>query len=187
MDEPTTLSDWLAVGDLRSDGLAPQVAALVAENPDLLADLLEALANGHDIVRGHAADAIERVSRLRPAYLSSHLDPLLSQAIGDPVPMVRWHLAMLLGNLGIAGFYDERLTQTLVVLLNDRSNFVKSWAISSLCLIGRQVPHSSALILESIAPLQQDASIAVRHRALKAVDLLMNPHLEPPAGWNKLK
>jgi HEAT repeat protein len=187
MDEPVTISDWLAAGDLRSDGLAPQVAALVDENPVLLPDLLDALANGSDIARGHAADALERVSRLHPAWISSYLDQLLSQATGDPVPMVRWHLAMLLGNLGIGGFYDQRLTRTLLVLLDDRSNFVKSWAISSLCLVGRQVPESRSLILESIAPLQQDASIAVRHRAQKAVGLLMNPGWEPPAGWNKVK
>jgi hypothetical protein len=74
MDEPATISDWLAVGDLRSDGLSPQVASLVAASPVLLHDLLEALANGSDIVRGHAADALERVSRLHPARLSSYLD-----------------------------------------------------------------------------------------------------------------
>ncbi len=187
MDEPAALIDWLAVGDLRSDGFSPQVAALVIENPELLPDLLEALAGGEDIVRGHAADALERVSRLHPAWVSSHLDPLLSQATGDPLPMVRWHLAMLLGNLGISGVDDQRISLVLIDLLDDRSSFVKSWAISSLCLVGRQVPESRALALESIASLQQDASIAVRHRALKAVDLLMNPHLEPPAGWSKLK
>ena len=187
MDEPVTISDWLAVGDLRSDGLAPQVADLVVENPVLLPDLLDALANGSDIARGHAADALERVSRLHPAWISSYLGQLLSQATGDPLPMVRWHLAMLLGNLGIAGFYDQRLTRTLVVLLDDRSNFVKSWAISSLCLFGRQVPENRALILESIAPLQQDASIAVRHRAHKAMELLMNLDQQPPPGWVKVK
>jgi HEAT repeat protein len=187
MDEPTTIKDWLGVGDLRSDGLASQVAVLVNENPDLLPDLLEALANGSDTVRGHAADALERVSRLHPAWIASSLDQLLSQATSDSVPMVRWHMAMLFGNLGTAGFYDERLTRALVVLLDDCSNFVKSWAISSLCLIGRLVPQSSALILESIAPLQEDASIAVRHRAHKAVELLMNLNQQPPPGWVKVK
>jgi len=187
MDEPTALIDWLAVGDLRSDGFSPQVAALVIENPDLLPELLEALAGGEDIVRGHAADALERVSRVHPVSVSNHLDPLLSQATGDPLPMVRWHLAMLLGNLGISGVDDQRITRVLIGLMDDRSSFVKSWAISSLCLVGRQDPESRALALESIASLQQDASIAVRHRALKAVDLLMKPHLEPPAGWSKLK
>jgi len=187
MDDETALIDWLAVGDLRSDGFSPQVAALVIENPELLPDLLEALAGGQDIVRGHAADALERVSRQHPAWLESHLDPLLSQATGDPLPMVRWHLAMLLGNLAISGVDDRRILPVLVDLLDDRSSFVKSWAISSLCLAGRQDPESRTLALESIASLEQDASIAVRHRAEKAIGLLMNPGWEPPAGWNKLR
>jgi len=55
--------EMLAVGDLRSDGLASEVAGLVLARPELLADLVSLLGDVHPAMRGHAADALERVSR----------------------------------------------------------------------------------------------------------------------------
>jgi hypothetical protein len=39
--------------------------------------------------------------------------------------------------------------------------------------------------MASLSALQGDASIAVRHRATKALQLLTNDQLPLPAGWNK--
>ena len=54
------LLNWLADGDLRSDGSATEVADLVLKNPHLLADLLEGLDEPNEVVRGHTAHALER-------------------------------------------------------------------------------------------------------------------------------
>jgi len=58
--------EMLAVGDLRSDGLASEVAALVLARPELLVDLVAVLNDAHPAAGGHAADALERVSRESP-------------------------------------------------------------------------------------------------------------------------
>jgi HEAT repeat protein len=179
------LADWLAVGDLRSDGLAPEIAARLLETPDLIVDLLDALATGSDVVRGHASDAIERISRQRPDLVRPALAAFLSQVQRDPIPMVRWHLAMLLGNLATEGASLGEIVDTLLALLADPSPFVKSWAISGLCQIGRRYPERQGKIMEELAPLGRDPSIAVRHRAEKAMRLLMDPRLELPASWVK--
>ncbi len=181
------LREWLAEGDLRSDGLAPEVARLISHNRPMLGDLLDALAQGGDIVRGHAADALERVSRELPDLIGPSLGSLVRQAKDDAVPMVRWHLAMILGNLAYDRAHESICARGLLPLLQDASPFVRSWAISGLCQIGRRSPARAEDILGALSPLTRDPSIAVRHRAARAITLLTDPHSKMPASWIKRK
>jgi HEAT repeat protein len=150
-------------------------------------DLLQALFHGGDIVRGHAADAVERVSRRQPGLLRASVHDLASQARRDPVPMVRWHLAMVLANLAYEKSLAAECTQTMLALLEDGSPFVRSWAISGLCQVGRLYPARGARVLSAIARLKDDPSIAVRHRAAKAVSVLTDPRHPLPTTWVKRK
>jgi len=95
-------------------------------------------------VRGHAADALEKTARSHPEWVLEYLPALRRAAIADPVAMVRWHLAMVFGHL--AGFSETRgpSCQTLEQLLHDRSATVRSWAVTSLCIIGRMMPKPVA-------------------------------------------
>ena len=184
---PGGIAQWLAEGDLRSDGLAREVADLVATHPAMWDDLLEALSRGDDVVRGHAADAVERISRAQPELLDPSLRALASQARRDPVPMVRWHLAMVLGNLAYEHAHTATCASTLLALLEDASPFVRSWAVSGLCQVARQNPSRSDRLLPAIARLTDDPSIAVRHRAARAVAILTDPQQTLPRSWVKRK
>jgi HEAT repeat protein len=179
------LLQYLADGDLRSDGNANEVARIVLDNLDLISELLDGLNEPNDVVRGHTADALEKVSRHRPEYLLGKLSQLRRLARNDPVPMVRWHAAMILTNLLTLEQNPDKVAATLTVLLLDPNAFVKSWAITGLCLLGRKYPKKRKRIMASLSALQGDASIAVRHRATKALQLLTNDQLPLPAGWNK--
>jgi HEAT repeat protein len=179
------LLQYLAGGDLRSDGNANEVARIVLDNPDLICELLDGLNEPNDVVRGRTADALEKVSRDRPEYLLGKLSQLMQMARHDPVPMVRWHAAMILTNLLALGQNSDKVTATLVALLVDPNAFVKSWAITGLCILGRKYPKTRKRIIASLSDLQRDASIAVRHRATKALRLLTNDQLSLPAGWIK--
>jgi HEAT repeat protein len=150
-------------------------------------DLLDALQTGSDVVRGHAADAVERVSRERPELIMPALPKLLTQARQDPVAMVRWHLAMVFANLARSGEDPEPLAEALLGLLEDPSPFVKSWAVSGLCLIARDSPLRNERFLASISPLRNDRSIAVRHRAARAIRILMDEREPIPPSWIKRK
>ena len=95
------LLEWLAGGDLTSDGASDKVASFVLANPFLINDLVDGFKVQDDVVRGRAADALEKVARSLPEPVSEHLPTLLNSAREDPVPMVRWHLAMLLGHVSM--------------------------------------------------------------------------------------
>ena len=106
------------------------------------------------------------------------------QALDDPLPMVRWHLVMLLTDLAEENNHD-RIIDVLLTCLEDDSAFVLSWAISGLCILGRRYPQRAAEILRSLRPLRNVSGMAIRTRAAKAVDRLENPMLPIPKGWAK--
>ncbi len=176
---------WLSGGDLRSDGMSNEVADIVLNNPQLFGDLFEGLSAGDDVIRGRTADALEKVSRERPDLLVDRLHLLMQVSKFDTVPMVKMHIAMIFGNLAV---YKEKINQLILALLDlleDESAFVKSWTISSLCIIGRIYPGERDQIVEKIVPLQKDKSIAIRTRAGKALNLLLNENAPFPKGWIK--
>jgi HEAT repeat protein len=179
------ISEWLSGGDLRSDGRSPEIARVVLKDHPLLAELFDCLESTDDVVRGRAADALERISRSQPGWLLEQTPRLLSLAQSDPVPMVRWHLAMIFGNLALFPEWCDSLVRTLVEMLDDASVFVRSWAIVSLCVMARRYPEKGAQITDRVAPLLGDKSIAVRSRAKKALGLLINPATPFPPGWLK--
>jgi HEAT repeat protein len=178
--------EMLAVGDLRSDGLAAEVAGLVAARPDLLDDLMAVLSDPSPAVRGHAADALERVSRRYPDRVERYLRPLLSVSATDGTAMVRWHVAMILANVTRSAATARRATPVLLALLDDPSAFVRSWAVSGLCLIGRRFDEFADGILPAVKKRSNDRSIAVRHRAATAIRLLVDPEKPVPRSWIKV-
>jgi HEAT repeat protein len=175
---------WLAEGSLNSDGRANEVVDLVMAQPDVLDDVLACLESANPVVRGHAADALEKIGRERPADFLLHITSLEKLALRDPVPMVKWHLAMLFGHLSIYPEHVPSLKETLLILLRDRHLFVQSWAITSLAIIARLYPDHYTEILNAIAPLAQSGSAARRKRAGKALVALTGP-ADFPKGWVK--
>jgi hypothetical protein len=165
--------------------MSDEAADFVLKNPKLFDELFEGLSVSDDVVRGRTADALEKVSRKRPDILIDRLPELVQVAEEDHVPMVKMHLAMIFGHLAM---YEESLGEllsTLLYLLDDGSVFTRSWAVVSLCIIGRKYPEECKQILERIEPIQRDKSIAMRTKARKAVDLLTQKSIPFPKGWIK--
>jgi len=175
----------LSEGSLSSDGFANEVARIVIEQPALLPDLIEALLSPNPSVRGHAADALEKVSRTCPHEVVAFLPRIISSAINDNLAMVRWHLAMVLGHLSIVAQDLSEPQQTLLVLLGDDSPFVRSWAITSLCIIAKHSPSQLNSIAKRIAPLTSDSSTAVSKRAQTALRVLSDSDAPLPKTWIK--
>lgn len=176
---------WLSGGDIRSDGPSNEVASLVLKNEQLYDELLENIMVEEDIVRGRAADALEKIARSRPDLLVEDLALLIKVGHEDTVPMVRWHIVMIFGHLAL---YDEQigqLTKALLDFLQDKSIFVKSWSIVSLCIIGRVYSDENTRIMQAIIPLEHDNSVAIRSKVKKAIPLMMNSKMPFPKGWVK--
>jgi hypothetical protein len=177
--------DWLSGGDLRSDGMANEVVDVVLKNPALFDEVIMGLDETNDVIRGRTADALEKIARVRPDLLVGHLPKLLRVTAEDAVPMVKMHLAMIMGHLAIYQEHVESLAECLFNLLEDESVFTRSWAIVSLCIFARKYPHLQPQIVDYIAAYRQDHSIAIRTRVRKAMELLTNEGAPFPKGWIK--
>ena len=180
-----SLVDWLADGDLRSDGFADEAARFILQNPGLIDDLLSALDHRDPVVRSHAADALEKVGRTRPDLIKPACDVLLARTELQEPAAVKMHLSMIFGHLAIYPELRQRLQDALLRLLEGSGAFSRSWAISSLCILGRLEPDSRAVILENLSRAANDSSIAVRTRCRKAIELLTDDSQNFPPGWVK--
>lgn len=176
---------WLSGGDLRSDGVSNEVVEFVLANREVFADLYEGLRAPDEVVRGRAADALEKIARSQPEWVQDHIPDLVEIARTDEVPMVRFHLAMTLGHLAIYQDHIDEISPALLDLLEDDSVFVKSWAIASLCIVGRLYPDKRETIVQRISALQSDNSVAIRTRVCKALLVLTNERAVFPKGWIK--
>jgi HEAT repeat protein len=177
--------EWLSAGDLRSDGLSDEIVGIVLQQPQLLPDLIEGLDHPDGAVRGHAADALEKFGRTHPHALLAYLPRLISLSRRDPVAMVRMHLAMIFGHMAVYADREDELVSALLEMLQDRSVFAVSWAITSLCIFGRIYPNQRDEILQSIAALSDNRSVAIRSKVKKAIRLLTDVSASFPKGWVK--
>lgn len=179
------LERWLSGGDLTSDGAANRVVDFVRQHPELTPDLVAGLNSDDDVVRARAADALEKIARAQPELVVGKIDLFLEKAVEDRVPMVRWHLAMLLGHLSHYDHLYESILQTLLKLLQDESVFTQSWAMVSLCLVVRQYPQTAGVVIPEIVSLEQSHSVAVQTKVRKCIPLLTHPEAPFPKGWIK--
>lgn len=179
------LLGMLTGGDLRSDGMANEVVEIVLTNEELFDDLYIGLRDSDDVVRGRAADALEKIARSRPELLVEQLPELFQLAKSDSVAMVRWHIAMILGYLAICPDIVGEISSVLVDLLMDQSVFVKSWTIVSLSIVGRHYPEWKNEVIIAISGMQGDSSAAIRAKVRKALALLADDELAFPPGWIK--
>jgi HEAT repeat protein len=177
--------DWLAGGDLRSDGASNEVAQVIIHHPELLPDLIAGLDAADPVVRGRVADALEKVGRVLPDAVVQHIQRIVTALSEDEVPMVRWHLAMALGHLAMYGDQADLIETALLARLKDASVFVVSWAITSLCILAFLYPARLPGIASAIVPFEKSGSAALRTRARKAMAALTGPRLSLPPGWVK--
>jgi len=175
----------LSAGSLQDDGLADEVVEAVLSDNTLFGEVYDAPLESNDVVRAHAVDAIEKITRLRPDLLAGRLSELCRISLNDEIPMVRWHMAMVLGHLAYREENRDEIRPALLRLLEDPSVFVKSWAIVSLSILGKLYREERGEILEHLSRHQGDPSVAVSSKVRKAARVLSADSEKIPGGWVK--
>ena len=179
------LLDWLGNGDLRSDGLSQEVVRFVLLHPGLLEDLIQGITSDDDVIRGHTADALEHIARTLPEQLLPYTALIAERLSHDPVPMVRWHMAMAIGHLAADWKEPDQACSLLCGCLQDPSVFVVSWVIVSVCIFARIYPEQVEMVLEPIARLGSHQSVALRSKVRQAIQILSDDQRPFPKGWVK--
>jgi len=184
MESMNYLLSKLTGGDLRSDGKADEVAETILKDPELLPLLIEGLEAPNDVVRARTTHSFEKISRTRPDLLKNLVQKFIDLALHDDVPMVRWHMAMIFGNLSYSSDEIREIFSVLFRMLKDESIFARTWAIASLCELGTLYKDEKESIVRKIRLLEGDDSIAVRVRVQKVIAILQDGETIPPE-WIK--
>lgn len=175
---------WLAEGDLSSDGRANDVVQVVIEDPSKFDDLVALLDDEDQVVRGHAADALEKIAREKPEYFLPYMHVFLTAALEDSVPMVQWHLAMIFAHLALFSEVNNLTIPALINLLEKENVLTKIWAVTSLSIIGRLYPHYQTEIVGLLAELKDAPQPSLSKRIKKALEIILE-EAPFPAGWVK--
>lgn len=179
------LLKMLTGGNLQSDGRANEVGDLAVRHPHLFSQLVEGLSESDDVIRARTAHALERISRTHPEKVLELLPRFMEMAVNDDVPMVKWHLAMIFGNLPLPREKVKMVISTLFRMLEDTSVFVKSWSIVSLTILARKHKATRKKIANKLRLLRNDQSVSIRSKVIKALKVLENDSEPIPAGWVK--
>ena len=181
------IKELLKVGDLRTDGNAAQVAELVLKDKKRVGELIPCLDDPDSAVRAHAAHAVEAITQVKPDWFTADLRHIILRAESDAYPIVRWHMAMTLGNLAGHMKDAQPAVESLLKGLKDTSPLVRSWSVYSLVAIGRKHLDFAPRILTALRAHENDRSPSVRSRVNRAITLLQFPDLPIPAVWIKKK
>lgn len=162
---PETIRSMLAAGRNRLNiGRADEVAALVRAQPKKASRLLECLWDEDPGVVNRAADAIEKLSRNRPAVLKSWKAPLLGLLAEATENKLRWSLAVIVPRLRLTIPECRRVAETLQAYLEDRSSIVKTCAMQGIAELTRQDPALLEEALDLLRILSRSGTPAMRAR-----------------------
>lgn len=174
----------LSGGDLRSDGQADEVIKTILKGPELLTLLTEGLTEPDVVVRARVAHSFETISRSHPELIKDLVPTFIDHALHDEVPMVRWHMAMIFGNLTYSGDEIKEILSVLFKMLTDKSTFVRAWSIVSLCQLGILYKDEKEDIVRKIRFMENESKKAVQVRAQKTVAIIQGEEIIP-SNWIK--
>lgn len=127
----------LTGGDRRSIGRANDVAAAVLADPSRLDELCAGLTHGDPLVRMRAADAMEKVSCQRPAWIQKYKSALLGAVADTPQAEVRWHVAQMIPRLALSAAERDIAFALLVGYLGDKSSILRTAALQAISDLAR--------------------------------------------------
>lgn len=136
----------------------------VLRRPGLFAELAAGLPVADPIVRLRAADAMEKITALRPALLRPHRGALLRLAAREAQQEVRWHLAQMIPRLALSPRQRRAAEALLRRWLADPSRIVQVATLQALADLSRGDPGREARMARLIRRRMRTGGPAVRAR-----------------------
>ncbi|MGC9349668.1 MAG: hypothetical protein ACP5JG_16135 [Anaerolineae bacterium] len=151
--------------DRRSIGRANEVVDDVLRDPALFDEVFGGMLSDDPIVRMRAADAVEKITQKRPAYLEPHKAVLINQVAAVEQQEVRWHVAQMAPRLELTAEERRRVAETLFDYLDDESKIVQVNAMQAD--LAEEDEELRLRVLKALRALVETGSAAVRNRGRK--------------------
>ena len=150
-----------------------QVVELVEGRPAKLAQVIQCLWDNNPAIASRAADALERVTRDRPAQAQRWKDELIGLLAETTEKKVRWNLALVIPRLKLTIPDCRRIAAILTSYLDDPSSIVKTAALHGMVDLTRHDPESLPEVLDLLRVAGRSGTPAMRARSrilLKAIE-----------------
>jgi hypothetical protein len=159
-------------GDRRSIGLADEVAERVLRNTKLFRGLMAGLWSENPVVRMRAADAVEKITRVKPALLQRYKRELLGLLSSAEEPEMQWHLAAMVPRLQLTTRERTRAFACLNQYLDSRSSIAKTFALQALADLARNDDRARPEVVELLREATRSGTAAMKARSRKLLKQL---------------
>lgn len=105
---------------------------MVIDKPELFAELVSAVFVDNAAGRMRATDAIEKITRDYPEFLTPHKKIFLTKIATIEQKEVRWHLAQILPRFKLTKKERQNIYDLMLIFLEDESRIVKTFAMQAL-------------------------------------------------------
>ena len=167
-----SIQEMLSGGDLRSIGRVPEVLGVMEKNPGRMNELVRCLESRDPVVRGRAADALEKWTAKRPGLLKPFKEVLLREAACSAQQEVRWHMAQMLPRLPLTPRQIPDVFSLLRSYLRDRSVIVQVSALQAMFDLSLKDPSLRGPVREMVEASCRARAPALRARGRKLISLL---------------
>jgi hypothetical protein len=163
----------LSGGDRRSIGKSEEVVADVLADARLFKPLFDCMLANDPIVRMRAADAVEKITAMRPEFLRPHKSRLIQRVAGIDQREVRWHVAQLVSRLELNKSELRRVVSIMEGYLGDSSSIVRTFAMQALADLALQNSDLRPRIVKELQRLTEEGTPAMQARGRKLLAKLI--------------
>lgn len=164
----------LSGGDRRSIGKSEEVVSEVLADARLFGALFDCMLVNDPLVRMRAADAVEKITLLRPDFLHPYKVKLIKQVAKVDQKEVRWHVAQLVSRLELNRSERKTVLEFLNGYLDDKSSIVRTFAMQALADIAIRDASLKRGIVKQLERLAEEGTPAMRSRGKKLLLKLTN-------------
>lgn len=163
----------LSGGDRRSIGKSEEVVADVLADARLFKPLFECMLEDDPLVRMRAADAVEKITAMRPDFLQPYKSKLIHHVAVVNQPEVRWHVAKLVSRLELNKSERRTVRALMDSYLTDKSSIVKTFAMQALADLACKDAGLKPRIVKQLQKLTEEGTPAMQARGRKLLARLI--------------
>ena len=159
-------------GDRRSIGKVDEVVDQVLGTASLFEELINGLFVNDPLVRMRTADAVEKITLVRPDLIIPYKKILIRLAGDNDQQEVRWHMAQILPRLTLKPADRKIIVDVLYAYLNDKSKIVVTFALQALADFAAEDNDLKSRVIRILEEFNETGSPAIKSRSRKLLTML---------------
>ena len=159
-------------GDRRSIGKVDEVVDQVLGTATLIEELINGLFVNDPVIRIRTADAVEKISLVRPDLIKPYKKTLIQLAGDTDQQEIRWHMAQILPRLTLKPADRKIIVDVLYAYLSDKSKIVVTFTLQALTDFAAQDKSLKPRIIRVLEDFANTGSPAIKNRSRKLLTML---------------